>query len=184
MPAEKLSWLSTNIHTLLQELNVHGDSPNPFTQTDSTSAQRNCVSNILWYFKNNKPHQGMINMNSPESSHINFRHPATHMPEYYNNAKYKDILCKPIKPLNDGSPDHLVPFLNHLDVCCQDEGRYPITFLTIQRNKYNLITVDHRMPNSRVFGQLLLHSITDHFSLTIINRIQTPNIMIPLSLLN
>jgi hypothetical protein len=37
-------------------------------------------------------------------------------PSYYNNAKYEDIACKPIKPLYDGSEDQLIPFLTLLDI--------------------------------------------------------------------
>jgi hypothetical protein len=61
------------------------------------------------------------------------------LPEYYNNAKYEDIISKPIKPLYDGSSEQLVPFLNRLDIRQQDEGWYPITFLEIQNRKYDLI---------------------------------------------
>jgi hypothetical protein len=50
-------------------------------------------------------------------------------PEYYNNEKYEDSICKPLQPPYDGSADQLIPFLNPLDICHQDEGWYPITFL-------------------------------------------------------
>jgi hypothetical protein len=63
----------------------------------------------------------------------------TRPPEYYNNAKYEDIISKPLKPPYDGSSEQLIPFLNRLDIRRQDEAWYPITFLTIQNTTYDLI---------------------------------------------
>jgi hypothetical protein len=60
-------------------------------------------------------------------------------PEYYNNAKYEDIISKPIKLLYDGSSEQLIPFLNRLDIQRQDKGWYPITFLSIHGTRYDLI---------------------------------------------
>jgi hypothetical protein len=126
----------------------------------------------------------------------------TGMPEYYNNAKYEDVIFRPIKPIYDGSPEQLVPFLNRLDIRRQDEGWYPITFLKIGDHGYDITrhftkldesvmlqevkmrwsslnvghekhTVDYPTYNARVLGHLLLHSIMDDFSTTIINRIPT-----------
>ncbi len=37
-------------------------------------------------------------------------------PDYYNIAKYEDIIWKGIKPAYDRSPDNLVPFLNCIDI--------------------------------------------------------------------
>lgn len=120
------------------------------------------------------------------------------LPEYYNNMKYEDIVCKPIRPLCDGSLEHLVLFLNWLDMRRQDEGPYPITFITINGNIYGLIPyfakldesimmheatlqwtsstidkdkhmVDHLTYNVRVLAHLLICSIIDNFSLTITN---------------
>jgi hypothetical protein len=92
------------------------------------------------------------------------------------------------KPLFDGSPEQLVPFLNCLDIRHQDEGWYTIIFLNIGKNKLDLTrhfakldgsvmlneaklhwisptvntdkhTIDHPTYNARVLGRLLLHSI-------------------------
>ncbi len=41
---------------------------------------------------------------------------STKNPEYYNNVKYEDIISKPLKPSYDGSAEHLIPFLNRLDI--------------------------------------------------------------------
>jgi hypothetical protein len=125
--------------------------------------------------------------------------PTRKPPEYYNNAKYEDINSKPIKPLYDGSSEQLIPFLNQLDIQRQDEGWYPITFLSIHGTQYDLIrhfttidesvmlqeatvrwmsshvstdkhTIDHPTFNARVLARLLLSSITDDFCIMIINR--------------
>jgi hypothetical protein len=64
---------------------------------------------------------------------------STKPPEYYNNAKYEDIISKPMKPSYNGSSDQLILFLNHLDIWHQDEGWYPIAFLMIHNTKYDLI---------------------------------------------
>jgi hypothetical protein len=113
---------------------------------------------------------------------------------------YEDIISKPLKPLYNGSSEQLIPFLNRLDIRRQDEGWYPVTFLTIQGTKYDLIrnfatidesvmlqdaklrwmspqvsvnkhTIDHPTFNARVLARLLLGSITNHFCITIISRI-------------
>jgi hypothetical protein len=42
--------------------------------------------------------------------------PTRKPPEYYNNAKYEDIISKPIKLLYNGSSEQLIPFLNRLDI--------------------------------------------------------------------
>jgi hypothetical protein len=120
--------------------------------------------------------------------------------DYYNIAKYEDIICKGIKPPYDGSSDQLIPFLNRLDIRRQDESWYPSTFISIGSDSFDLtrqfakvsesditaaaesrwtsptiatdkITLDHPAYNARVFGRLLMASITDEFSLTVISRI-------------
>jgi hypothetical protein len=107
--------------------------------------------------------------------------------EYYNNAKYEDIICEPLKPAHDGSADNLIPFLNHLEICHQDEGWYPNTFITIDNSKLDVLhdfskvdestitaaaesqwsspdiakvkhTINHPTYTSRVLTQLLLAS--------------------------
>jgi len=60
-------------------------------------------------------------------------------PDYYTNAKFEDIATRPLKPIYDGSPEQLVPFLNHLDIRRHDEGWYPITFITINQEKLDLL---------------------------------------------
>jgi hypothetical protein len=41
---------------------------------------------------------------------------SSHHPDYYHNAKFEDIATRPLKPVYDGSPAQLVPFLNRLDI--------------------------------------------------------------------
>jgi len=52
-------------------------------------------------------------------------------PAYFNNAKYEDICCKPIKPCYDGTETDLMPFLLLLDIRHQDKGWAPATYVTI-----------------------------------------------------
>jgi len=61
------------------------------------------------------------------------------IPEYFNNAKYEDIVCKPLKPLYDGTLDNLVPFLNRLDIRHHDEGWGTITYLKVNNRELDLI---------------------------------------------
>ncbi len=75
----------------------------------------------------------------PSSQQPNTLAGSTKRPEYCNTAKYEDLISIPIRPLYDGSSKQSVPFLNRLDICRQDEGWYPITFLVIHNNKYDLI---------------------------------------------
>jgi hypothetical protein len=60
------------------------------------------------------------------------------IPSYDTNAKYEEILCKPIKPPYDGSEDSLVPFLTKVDLHHQNEGWEPATFITIDHHTYDL----------------------------------------------
>lgn len=59
--------------------------------------------------------------------------------DHYNNAKYEDIICHPIKPFYDGMPEALIAFLNHLDIHHQDEDWSSITNITKNNIQYDLI---------------------------------------------
>jgi hypothetical protein len=215
-PTEKLSKLTSDITKILQDLSNNMNSPASPSRQPSTSGQTDRITEILHYFQQQQDKiQKIINTTSPDgisqSNVYSIRTPvsptnrsgkpsASSLPEYYNNAKYEDIICRPIKPLYDGSPEQLVPFLNRLVIRRQDEGWYPITFLTIQHQTYDLIrhfakldesimlteaklrwhsptvmtdkhSIDHPTYNARVLARLLLRSVTDDFSITIINRI-------------
>jgi hypothetical protein len=60
-------------------------------------------------------------------------------PDNYNNAKFEDLATRPLKPIYEGSPKQLVPFLNCLDIRCHDEGWYPVTFITLNQEKLDLL---------------------------------------------
>jgi len=60
-------------------------------------------------------------------------------PDYFGNAKYEDIVCKPLKPFYDGTPDNLVSFLNRLDIRRHDESWGIITYIKIHNQEYDLI---------------------------------------------
>ena len=53
---------------------------------------------------------------------------------YFNNAKYDDIICKPIKPIYNGSEADLMLILLWLDIWRQDDGGVPAMYLTIDDN--------------------------------------------------
>lgn len=215
-PAEKLTKLTSDITNILQELqNQHPNIGSPSSQPE-TPVYNEKISDAIRYLQQQHEEFQKILNDSTNIDHsqtntvtnlTNNPYPSGQhqrisnvLPEYYNNAKYEEIICRPIKPLYDGSPDQLVPFLNRLDIRRQDEGWYPITFLTIQDNNYDLIrhfakldesvmltearlrwksptvntdkhTVAHPTYNARVLARLLLKSVTDDFSITVINRI-------------
>jgi hypothetical protein len=119
---------------------------------------------------------------------------------YYNTAKLEDIICRPIQPAYDGKPDGLIPFLNKLDLRRQDESWSPATYFDHNGKTYDLtknftnidkdvilqaaktrwdsptvfqdkITIDHPTYNARCLARVIIGSITDDFSQTIISRI-------------
>jgi hypothetical protein len=187
---------------LLRQLNANSTSPtdnNGSTQPSVTDSQLQALLQCC------RQQQAMIEeltrqqQNSSSNSATNFTAP-TKTTDYYNNACYEDIICKPLKPTYDGTADQLVPFLNRLDIRRQDESWYPITFVHIGHNTYDLLrhfakidesvilqqaklrwesitllqdkfSFEHPTYNARVLGRLLLGSITDDFCLTVIHRI-------------
>ncbi len=60
-------------------------------------------------------------------------------PEYYNNEKYDDIICRPLKPACDGSAYHLISFLDCFGIPCQVEGWYLINFLDSDNKIHDII---------------------------------------------
>lgn len=121
--------------------------------------------------------------------------------DHYNNAKYEDIICRPIKPTYDGSPDTLIPFLNRLDIRRQDETWKSITYISSEGKTYDIIRHFAKIPESvitanakmrwtsdsvetdkytfghptylaRCLARLLLCSITEDFYITVIGRIE------------
>jgi hypothetical protein len=129
------------------------------------------------------------------------RYMTSSTPDYFNNAKYEDIICRPIKPQYDGAPDTLVRFLNRLDLRRHDENWGTITYIILNGKKYDFICHFSQIPESDVLreakfrwkvstvtkdkhtmshptfnvilGKLLLNSLMNDFSITIVNRIPT-----------
>jgi hypothetical protein len=125
---------------------------------------------------------------------------ATTNPAYFNNAKYEDICCRPIKPLYDGSEADLMPFLLGLDIRRQDEGWAPATYISIDDRIFDLTyefayvteldvsalakqrwtattvntdkhTVGHDTCHARLLAKCLMASIPSDLILTILNRL-------------
>lgn len=121
-PADKLAQMQSNLTSVLQQLNSNTLTPDPTTGQPSMHLNQTQLSDILQCFRQQQDAiQTMIDttFNTAASSNSSSIRPSpttTALPEYYNNAKYEDLVCKPIKPLYDGSPEHLVPFLNRLDI--------------------------------------------------------------------
>ena len=112
----------------------------------------------------------------------------------------EDIVCRPIKPVYDGTPEALVPFLNRLDIRRQDEDWSSITLITQHETQHDLIrhftkineetmislaqrrwysptlnqdkyTFGHDTYKVRCFAHLLFGSITDDLSTLILGRV-------------
>ena len=139
-----------------------------------------------------------INQSSPTSA-ITSTVPA---PSYVANAKYEEIFCKAIKPTYDGTAAELMPFLLHLDICHQDEGWAPATYVKVDDKTFDLTTdfahftlshivqivslrwtaatvdldkhtIGHETYQARLLAKCLLASISSDIALTLINRIPT-----------
>ena len=139
-----------NINDLLQQLNDNASPSNagnprsniPITQ-DQISVLIKCIRD-----QQEKIDQLMKSAATPptsnadnsarllQSSSMNSSKKQQITPEYYNNAKYEDLICRLIKPSYDGTAEKLVPFLNRLDIRCQDEGWAPAAYLTTMDNQY------------------------------------------------
>jgi len=128
--------------------------------------------------------------------------PNTRPQDYYNNAKFEDLACRPITPAYDGSASQLIPFMNKLHLRRQNELWATSTYFTINNKTYDLLrdftsldetdikaaattrwtaptvqhdktSFNHTTYNARCLAQVLLSSLTDDFSLTLTNRIDT-----------
>jgi hypothetical protein len=70
--------------------------------------------------------------------------------DHYNNAKYEDIICRPIKPAYDGTADQLVPFLNRLDIRHQDETWLSIFQVEHDGKNHDLIQDFAKIPSTTI----------------------------------
>lgn len=145
-PANKLTRLTSDINNILQELQNHSPNLGSPSRQQSTPAYKERISVTRYFEQQRKEIQKIITnaaaattLPTNQSLFMQNHRATKSLPEYYNNAKYEDIICCLIKPLYDGSPEQLVPFLNQLDIWHQDKGWYPITFLKILEYNYDLI---------------------------------------------
>jgi hypothetical protein len=105
------------INDLLRQLNANDNTP---TEQGGSSSPVQTDSQLQLLLQCCRQQQAMIaeltQQRSASSSNnvANIITPAK-APDYYNNARYEDIICKPVKPAYDGSADQLVPFLNRLN---------------------------------------------------------------------
>jgi len=188
---------SQDVNQLLQDLNDpgnHSPSQSPSNIT-ITPGQLDTLLRII-------RHQQAATPQSVLPSVAGSRLSSSSLPDFHSLAKYEEIITKPICPAYDGLPDGLIPFLNRLDIRRQDESWYPITFLTVQQKSYDLLRhftevseaavladaksrwfsptlqqdkfqITHQMYQACVLAKLLLASLTDDFSITIIHRIDS-----------
>ena len=188
---------SQDVNQLLQDLNDpgnHSPSQSPSNIT-ITPGQLDTLLRIIRHQQAATPQSVLPSVAGPRLS-------SSSLPDFHSLAKYEEIITKPICPAYDGLPDGLIPFLNRLDICRQDESWYPITFLTVQQKSYDLLRhftevseaavladaksrwfsptlqqdkfqITHQTYQARVLAKLLLASLTDDFSITIIHRIDS-----------
>ena len=183
---------STEVNQLLQDLNQHGAvSPSRMPSNITiTPSQLDTVVRLIRHQQAQTPDSttalGLIPSRTQR------------LPDFHSLAKYEEIISKPLRPAYDGSPDGLIPFLNCLDIRRQDESWYPITFITIQNTRYDLIRqfteigesvilaetnlcwtsptiqndkfdINHPTYQARVLVKLLLASLTEEFCITVLH---------------
>jgi hypothetical protein len=187
---------SAEVNQLLQDLNQHGAvSPSRMPSIISiTPSQLDTVVRLIRHQQAQTPDSTTALGLIPSGTQ--------RLPDFHSLAKYEEIISKPLRPAYDGSPDGLIPFLNRLDIRRQDESWYPITFITIQNTRYDLIRqfteigesvilaetnlhwtsptiqndkfdINHPTYQARVLAKLLLASLTKEFCITVLHRIKT-----------
>jgi len=201
-PSSPIQW--DIVRRLLTNLNANNLSPG--LQTSPLRLSRTELADIahLIQLQHNTIASLTLSANAPPSSltpnSVITASRSTRPPDYYTNAKFEDLVTRPLKPTYDGSPAQLMPFLNSLDIRRHDEGWYPITFLQVNQTKLDLLwdfthimetdictaaaarwdvstmhidkhTVDTPTYNARILARLLFGSITDDFLITILHRI-------------
>jgi hypothetical protein len=161
------------VNDLLRQLNMASTPPINSDVPSSTTITDGQLKTLLQCFREQQAtiEQLMANTQNSSSTSPNNVITLQKHPDYYNNARYKDIICKPIKPAYDGSADQLVPFLNRLDIRRQDESWYPITFVRIENQTLDLLRHFTKVDESVILHQAKTRwdSVTlqqDKFSLT------------------
>jgi len=194
--------VNRDIQRLLSNLQSNTD-----TNDDSTRPSKRSRNIVLTPAQFNEFLQTINTQHSPQSSISGQGSTATgstsaSVPAYYSNAKYEEISCKGIKPLNNGSEEGLIPFLNKLDLRRQNEGWSPATYITIAEKRYDLTThvtllneshlksitesqwtipsvdqdkhtIGHVTYNACLLAMVILNSVTDDFMTTLIHRVPT-----------
>jgi hypothetical protein len=182
-PMDKIKDISFHLGDLLQHFQQSQDS-------EGVKASFSDIRELVQCFLRQQTAINELIMTPSPTTTTCVPPPNNPLPDYFNNAKFEDIICRPIKPLYDGIADNLVPFLNRLDIRSQDVAWGSITFLNV---KYDLIkhfakidesvitkeatyqwsttTIDkdkhqpqHPTFHSRILAKLLLCSLTDDFS--------------------
>jgi hypothetical protein len=121
-------------------------------------------------------------------------------PAHYTIAKFEEIACRAIKPVYDSSKDQLISFLSRSDIQCQNKGWPSATFITILDETYHLTsnfasvsesdimtqaeahwnsptanedkhTVDHATYNSRLLAIVIMNSVTNNLTTTLLSHI-------------
>jgi hypothetical protein len=183
------------INQLLQHLNTYGTTSPYQSQSNITITpdQLNTMLRILKHQQANATPSSIVT-NPP------FPTSTLRLPDCHSMAKYEEIITKPLRPTYEGASDGLIPFLNRLDIRRQDESWYPVTFVTINTKTYDLLrhfteigesvilaeaklrwssptlqqdkfAINHPTYQARVLAKLLLASLADEFSVTIIHRV-------------
>ncbi len=60
-------------------------------------------------------------------------------PDIFNNAKFKQFACAGLQSKKDGGPGNLIPTLNTIHICCQNEVWLAATFIIQDGSKLNIV---------------------------------------------
>jgi len=200
-PLEKVKDISSHLGSLLDGLTDTSQAENP--SIASNISPHDLTELVQCFRRQQTAIDALSKLPTPPSPLPSPpRQPPAITPDFFSNAKYEDIVCKPFKPQFDGTPDNLVPFLNRLDIRRHNESWGSITYVTVNGRQLDLIrnfsqipettvtreaklrweaitnsrdkhTLSHPTFNARILAKLLLKSLTDDFSITIVNRIPT-----------
>jgi hypothetical protein len=121
-PSSPLLPNNSIINELLRQLNESPPSPSGANGSSSINLTQDQVSELLRCFRQQQ--EALASLVHPTSTtplrtnqlgtsnnlnpSLNSFAGPTKPPEYYNNAKYEDIISKPMKPPYDGSSDQLI----------------------------------------------------------------------------
>jgi len=138
-PLDKVKDISSNLGTLLDSLQPRAPAVD---LQDCNDPNAKVFTDLIQCF--HRQQTAIENLSNPPTpstlpTQTRSQQSPSSIPDYFNNAKYEDIVCRPLKPLYDGTPDSLVPFLNRLDIRRHDEGWGSITYLRVPNTDYDLL---------------------------------------------